>query len=163
MEKTKHYVYVHCTFLCLIWNYIKMVLCSFHVWIASPLQTKANIKEHSSPSSNFCFLLSKVNNYYHACPPPHYSLPIVYCRDLVWITILSVTTALSQTFHFHTFSFALSLSQGSCLNYNLERYDCFIANIEPGGAGVGGHLPKENRKAFFLFCVHSADYNCVCV
>ena len=36
--------------------------------------------------------------------------------------------------------------QGSCLNYKLERYNCFIANIEPGGAGVGSHSAKETRK-----------------
>ena len=37
--------------------------------------------------------------------------------------------------------------QGSCLNYNLERYSCFMENIEISGSVVaGGYAPKETRK-----------------
>ena len=39
--------------------------------------------------------------------------------------------------------------QGSCLNYNLERYSCFIADIETGGSLVDGYEVKESRKAWY--------------
>ena len=39
--------------------------------------------------------------------------------------------------------------QGSCLNYKLKRYSCFIADIEPGGDLVDGYGPKESRKVIF--------------
>ena len=41
--------------------------------------------------------------------------------------------------------------QGSCLNYNLERYSCFMENIEISGSVVaGGYVPKETRKVHSL-------------
>ena len=36
--------------------------------------------------------------------------------------------------------------QGSCLNYNLERYSCFMENIEIDGSLVGDYVPKATRK-----------------
>ena len=39
--------------------------------------------------------------------------------------------------------------QGSCLNYKLKRYSCFIADIEPGGDLVDGYGVKESRKVIF--------------
>jgi len=39
--------------------------------------------------------------------------------------------------------------KGSCLNYKLKRYSCFIADIEPGGDLVDGYGVKESRKVIF--------------
>ena len=36
--------------------------------------------------------------------------------------------------------------QGSCLNYNLERYSCFMENIEIDGSLIGDYVPKATRK-----------------
>ena len=53
--------------------------------------------------------------------------------------------------------------QGSCLNYKLERYNCFIANIEPGGGMVGSHTTKESRQVFQVkYCLNYVVV-CVCV
>ena len=50
--------------------------------------------------------------------------------------------------------------QGSCLNYNLERYSCFVENIDiVGSGGVGSPEIKETRQDCLCVCVPA--YVCV--
>ena len=41
------------------------------------------------------------------------------------------------------------LLQGSCLNYNLKRYSCFMADIFLDGSKIGDYTVKESRQAWY--------------
>ena len=36
--------------------------------------------------------------------------------------------------------------QGSCLNYNLQRYPCFLEDVDLSGSGVGPSVSTESKK-----------------
>ena len=71
--------------------------------------------------------------------------PTVYFKDMTVVVMVFMKRAKSQLSK-EVGPKPYSL-QGSCLNYNLERYSCFIADIETGGSLVDGYEVKESRKA----------------
>ena len=51
--------------------------------------------------------------------------------------------------------------QGSCLNYNLERYSCFVENVNIVGSLVDSSLVVETRQGCLCVCTYAcATNNC---
>ena len=49
--------------------------------------------------------------------------------------------------------------QGSCLNYNLERYSCFVENVNILGSLVDSSLVIETRQGCLCVCIYVCATN----